>query len=149
MHKVEIITTVPEHLDGIMAVEKLSFKIPWSRESFIEEITRNKFAIYISAVLDGMVIGYAGMWGVLDEGHITNIAVHPEFRNMGVGSLLLQGLIDRARERDISCMTLEVRKNNETAQRLYRKFGFEVKGIRKGYYADNGEDALIMWKNDI
>lgn len=149
MHKVEIITTVPEHLDGIMAVEKLSFKIPWSRESFIEEITRNKFAIYISAVLDGMVIGYAGMWGVLDEGHITNIAVHPEFRNMGVGSLLLQGLIDRARERDISRMTLEVRKNNETAQRLYRKFGFEVKGVRKGYYADNGEDALIMWKNDI
>lgn len=149
MHKVEIITTVPEHLDGIMAVEKLSFKIPWSRESFVEEITRNKFAIYISAVLDGMVIGYAGMWGVLDEGHITNIAVHPEFRNMGVGSLLLQGLIDRARERDISRMTLEVRRNNETAQRLYRKFGFEVKGIRKGYYADNGEDALIMWKNDI
>jgi ribosomal-protein-alanine N-acetyltransferase len=132
-----------------MVVEKLSFSIPWSREAFFEEVTGNKFALYLSAVLDGKVIGYAGMWGVLDEGHITNIAVHPEFRGKGVGSLLLQGLIDTAGAKDILSMTLEVRSGNVAAQGLYTKFGFEVKGIRKGYYADNGEDALIMWKYGV
>jgi ribosomal-protein-alanine N-acetyltransferase len=138
-----------EHIDDIMVVEKLSFSIPWSREAFFEEVTGNKFALYLSAVLDGKVIGYAGMWGVLDEGHITNIAVHPEFRGKGVGSLLLQGLIDTAGAKDILSMTLEVRSGNVAAQGLYTKFGFEVKGIRKGYYADNGEDALIMWKYGV
>jgi ribosomal-protein-alanine N-acetyltransferase len=149
MENVKIIPTIVEHIDDIMVVEKLSFSIPWSREAFFEEVTGNKFALYLSAVLDGKVIGYAGMWGVLDEGHITNIAVHPEFRGKGVGSLLLQGLIDMAGAKDISSMTLEVRRGNEAAQGLYTKFGFEVKGIRKGYYADNGEDALIMWKYGV
>lgn len=149
MGKVEIISATPEHIDGIMVVEKLSFKIPWSKEAFFDEICKNNFAIYLLAILEGMVIGYAGAWAVLDEAHITNIAVHPEFRKMGVGALLMQGLIDEARKRQISSMTLEVRKENASAQSLYRKFGFEVKGVRRGYYADNGEDALIMWKNDI
>jgi len=138
-----------EHIDDIMVTENLSFKIPWSRNAFIEEITKNKFAIYLVARNYDKVIGYAGMWKVFDEGHITNIAVHPDYRGNNVGSALLEALLDNGRNEGITRMTLEVRKSNLTAQALYSKYGFESAGIRKSYYADNGEDAIIMWKNNI
>jgi len=147
--KVEIIKTSVDHLDDIMVIENLSFAIPWTRQSFIEEITSNKFAIYLSASLNNVVVGYAGMWNVCGEGHITNIAVHPEFRGCGIGSLLLEGLIEEARKAGIERMTLEVRKSNIIAQNLYKKYGFVACGLRKSYYADNKEDALIMWKDTI
>lgn len=137
------------NLDAIMVIENLSFHIPWSRNAFIEELTQNHRAYYIVACVDGGVVGYAGMWQVFDEGHITNIAVHPEFRRNGVGSALMEGLVAAAREQGISRMTLEVRKSNITAQNLYSRFGFREGGLRKGYYADNHEDALIMWKENI
>ncbi|HHW48541.1 MAG TPA: ribosomal protein S18-alanine N-acetyltransferase [Clostridiaceae bacterium] len=149
MYKIEIVRSTEEHIDDIIVVENLSFKIPWSRESIKQEITGNKFAVYLSARVDGKVVGYAGMWKVCGEGHITNIAVHPEFRQNGIGSLLLEGLIDIAKKEGITRMTLEVRKSNLTAQRLYKKYGFEECGLRKSYYADNGEDAIIMWKNNV
>ena len=138
-----------EHIDGVMVVENLSFKIPWSKNAFIEEVTNNKFAIYAVALAGGKVIGYAGMWKVFDEGHITNVAVHPEFRNNGVGRVLIEHLIDRARIEGIARMTLEVRRSNIAAQKLYQKYDFMESGVRKGYYADNGEDAIIMWKDNI
>ncbi len=149
MYKVEVLKMLPEHIDGVLVVENLSFKIPWSRNAFIEEVTNNKFARYIVAVVDGNVVGYAGMWKVFDEGHITNIAVHSEFRSNGVGSILLEKLLDISREEGITKLTLEVRKSNIVAQKLYAKFGFESGGVRKAYYADNNEDAIIMWKNSI
>ncbi|MCR4436221.1 MAG: ribosomal protein S18-alanine N-acetyltransferase [Clostridiales bacterium] len=138
-----------EQLDEVMEVENLCFKIPWSRNSFIEELTGNKFAMYFTAGVNGKIVGYAGMWKVFDEGHITNVAVHPEFRRSGVGSALIEYLIETAKENGIARMTLEVRRSNLAAQKLYRKYGFKECGTRKAYYADNSEDALIMWKDDI
>lgn len=149
MSKIEILKANAEHLDDIMIIENLSFTIPWSRESIMEEILGNKMANYLSASLDGTIVGYAGMWSVCDEGHITNIAVHPEFRGIGVGNLLMEGLISEARKDGITRMTLEVRKSNIIAQNLYKKYGFVVYGSRKSYYADNKEDALIMWKDKV
>ncbi|MEG6612972.1 ribosomal protein S18-alanine N-acetyltransferase [Pseudoclostridium thermosuccinogenes] len=149
MMEVEIVKMTEELIDDIMIVENLSFGVPWSRNAFLEEIKNNKFAVYIAAKVGGRAVGYAGMWKVLDEAHITNIAVHPEFRNAGIGSLLMETLIDMAKKEGITSMTLEVRKGNINAQRLYFKYGFTVEGIRKGYYSDNGEDALILWKNDL
>jgi ribosomal-protein-alanine N-acetyltransferase len=149
MLKLELVSASIEHINDIMTVENLSFSIPWSRDAFIEEITRNKFAIYISAKLDDKVVGYGGMWKVIDEGHITNIAVHPEFRGNKIGSALLEELLTIAKNEGINKLTLEVRKSNLVAQKLYSKFGFLVEGMRKGYYSDNNEDALIMWKDGI
>lgn len=147
MNDVEVVKMTAEHVDDIMVIEKLSFTIPWSRDAFIEEVTNNKFARYLCAKINDKVIGYAGFWKVCDEGHITNIAVHPEFRNNKVGSILMERLLEMAKKEGVSAVTLEVRISNIPAQNLYKKYGFKVMGIRKGYYADNGEDALIMWKH--
>lgn len=149
MIKVEIVKSTPEHIDDIMLIERLSFKIPWSKESLVEEITNNKLAYYLSAKVGSRILGYAGIWFVCDEGHITNVAVHPEFRNIGVGSHLVSGLIDIAKQKKITSLTLEVRKSNLVAQALYKKYGFQELGFRKAYYEDNGEDAIIMWKYNI
>lgn len=149
MMNIEVLPAKLEHIDDIMVIETLSFKIPWSRESLIEDISRNQLATYHIAAVENKVIGYAGMWKVIDEGQITNIAVHPEYRGSGVGSKLLENLIETAKSKGISRMTLEVRKGNIAAQGLYLKYGFNVEGCRRAYYADNGEDAIIMWKNKI
>lgn len=149
MHRIEVVTMAVEHIDGVMVVENLSFRIPWSKNAFLEEVTGNKFARYITAVQDGKIVGYAGLWKVFDEGHITNIAVHPEFRGNGIGSILMEKLIELAKTEGVTSMTLEVRRSNLAAQKLYAKYGFLPGGVRKAYYADNGEDAIIMWKNGI
>lgn len=149
MSAIEIKAMKPEHVDEVMVVEKLSFTIPWSKNAFVEELTGNKFAAYIVAQVNGRVVGYAGMWKVLDEGHITNIAVHPAYRGKHIGRLLLENLMGMARESGISSMTLEVRRGNVVAQNLYTSCGFTTAGFRRGYYSDNGEDALIMWNNSI
>ncbi|HHV95125.1 MAG TPA: ribosomal protein S18-alanine N-acetyltransferase [Clostridiaceae bacterium] len=148
-NNVVIKETTLEHIDDILIIEKLSFTTPWSRNAFIHEIKDNKFAIYISALVNNKVVGYAGMWQIFDEGHITNIAVHPEFRKNGIGSKLLEKLIEISREKGIKKITLEVRKSNTAAKNLYYKYGFKDAGIRKYYYTDNGEDAIIMWKYDL
>ncbi len=147
MNNLRLVRASAEHIDDLVVVENLSFKIPWSRQSLIDEIVNNSTAMYYSALSDGRAIGYGGMWQVLDEGHITNIAVHPEFRKIGVGSMLLSELLKEAKLRGIRALTLEVRKSNEGAKSLYRKYGFEEGGLRKAYYADNREDAIIMWKS--
>jgi ribosomal-protein-alanine N-acetyltransferase len=148
MMGLEIVEAHAGHLDDIMVVENLCFKIPWSKESIEEEILHNGMAVYLTAVAKGHAVGYAGMWKVFDEGHITNIAVHPEFRKDGVGSELLSGLIERGRKSGITALTLEVRKSNTAARALYTKFGFIDGGLRKAYYADNNEDAIIMWRRE-
>lgn len=135
-----------DDIDDIMEIELSSFNIPWSRASFVSELISNKFAKYIIARIGNKVVGYAGMWKVLDEGHITNIAVHPEYRQRKIGTGLVEVLLSLAQEIEISKLTLEVRRSNTVAQTLYKKFGFEALGFRKKYYADNQEDALIMWK---
>jgi ribosomal-protein-alanine N-acetyltransferase len=149
MMDIKIIKAGTEHINDIYIIENLSFAIPWSKQALYEEIVENDKAIYLAAKLDGgKVIGYIGMWKILDEGHITNISVHPEFRRNGVGSALMSSLIEISREAGIMSITLEVRKSNLAARALYAKFGFKESGLRKAYYADNNEDAIIMWRNE-
>jgi len=135
------------HLDAVYEIETHSFSIPWSKNELRKEITENKHAIYKVAIMDsGEITGYAGLWHVVNEGHITNIAVDTDFRRMGVGSRLVEGLIAVAQEKEMIGLTLEVRIGNTAAQKLYTKYGFRPEGIRKRYYSDTGEDAVIMWK---
>lgn len=142
---IEIKEMTLEHLDGVMIVENLSFKIPWSKSSFLEEL-QNELAIYFVAVFNGQVVGYGGLWKIFDEGHITNIAVHPEFRLCGIGSKIMEKILEVCNFNSIRSLTLEVRKTNISAQKLYQKYGFRTEGVRRKYYSDTGEDALIMWR---
>jgi ribosomal-protein-alanine N-acetyltransferase len=135
-------------LEDIYQIEKLCFPNPWSRDALRYELESNPRAFYIVAELGGEVIGYAGLWWIEDEGHITNIAVKPGFRSRKIGSGIVQVLIEFTREEGIMHHTLEVRRSNEAAIGLYEKFGFRVEGVRKGYYLNNGEDALIMWRHE-
>nr|WP_044023196.1 ribosomal protein S18-alanine N-acetyltransferase [Bacillus sp. SG-1] len=134
-----------EDLDQVMEVESNSFSIPWSRDAFFNEIETNHFATYIVIEEGGKVIGYCGVWIIVDEAHITNIAVLPSYRGQGLGDKLMRSMIEIAKEMGARTMTLEVRVSNTPAQSLYRKFGFQEGGIRKNYYSDNQEDALVMW----
>ena len=134
-----------EHIDQVYRIELDSFSIPWTRRDFENELKSN-LAIYIIAADNNEVIGYAGMWHVVNEGHIVNVAVKGERRRRGVGALLIEKLIGIALEKEMIGLTLEVRMSNAAAQRLYFKFGFKAEGIRRRYYADTGEDAVIMWK---
>lgn len=136
-------------IDKVLELERLCFPVPWSEESFRIEVERNKFAKYLVAEHRGKVIGYAGMWLIIDEAHITNIAIHPDHRRKGIGRVLLLCMMKVAIKYGISKMTLEVRVSNTGAQALYEQLDFKGDGIRKGYYADVNEDALIMWNNDI
>ena len=138
-----------EHIDGVLEVDSLSFSIPWSRSSFEKEAVQNDFARYVVAVDKGKVIGYAGLWIIAGEGQITNIAIHPDFRGKGAACKMLETLIDICLCKSVSDMTLEVRKSNLAAINLYKKHGFVEEGLRKQFYADNKEDALIMWKHAI
>ena len=133
-------------IEDILVVEKLSFSIPWSRDSFEKEIVDNNLATYLVAKVNEKAVGYIGMWKVLNEGHITNVAVHPEFRHQGIGDQLVSELLSLCEKENIDLVTLEVRKSNQNAIRLYEKHGFVAEGIRKAYYQDNKEDAIIMWK---
>ncbi|KPU26906.1 30S ribosomal protein S18 [Caloranaerobacter sp. TR13] len=146
MSKIIIRDMTEEDIDEVLDIEKKSFKTPWSRDAFVKEVNQNKLAKYIVASIEGKVVGYGGVWIIVDEGHITNIAVHPNFRGLGIGNLLVEGLIGTCRERGINRMTLEVRKSNNIAKSLYKKYGFKEYGIRPGYYSDTKEDAIIMWK---
>lgn len=124
-------------------LDKICFAVPWSEQSFIDE-TENELASYRVAVKDGDVIGYVGYWKVVDEGHITNIAVVPEYRRSGIASELLSQIIKAAYDEKLYLLTLEVRKSNIAAQKLYEKFGFVPLGERKNYYHSPTEDAVIM-----
>lgn len=133
-----------EDLDEVMEIEHLCFSIPWSRESFAREVLDNRCARYLVLLKYGRVVAYAGTWFVLDEGHITNIAVHPAYRGQKYGEAITNALIQLAADSGIRFMTLEVRRTNTVAQSLYHKLGFVDVGYRKRYYTDNNEDALIM-----
>ena len=130
-------------VDGVAEVEAATFPTPWSRDAFISEM-KNVAARYLVAEKDGRIIGYAGAWIILDESHITNIAVLKDERGQGIGRALTHGLMQYLSNLGAAYATLEVRKSNEVAQSLYVSLGFIKLGVRKRYYEDNGEDALIM-----
>lgn len=135
-------------VDAIYEIETLCFPDPWSRESLREELGENPRAFYVVAEIGREVVGYAGLWWILDEGHITNVAVKPGFRNRRIGSQIIEAMLEHTGEQGIRHYTLEVRASNVSARALYEKFGFEVLGVRKGYYQVGHEDALIMWRHD-
>ena len=124
-------------------IEQEAFDQPWSERMFIPEV-EDENAYYLVGVRGDEVICYGGFHKVLDEAHITNIAVRADSRGRGIGTLSMSELISRARMLGVKYMTLEVRDNNENAIKLYKSFGFTVEGIRKKYY-NNVHDALIMW----
>ena len=143
MAEIEIGLMTLDDVDAVAAIEAATFKTPWSKESFYREVTDNACARYIVLREDGVAVAYAGVWFVLDEGHITNIAVREDRRGMGYGERVTRAMIQLAADSGMSWMTLEVRRSNEAAKRLYHKLGFIDVGYRKRYY-ENTEDALIM-----
>lgn len=134
-----------DDLEAIMEIERVSFPTPWSLESFKTELKDNEYARYLCLELNGKVIGYMGLWFILDEGHITNVAIDPNYRGQHWGEFLMRSVMERMADQGMERMTLEVRVSNSPAQRLYKRLGFALAGIRKGYYADTREDAMIMW----
>ena len=138
-----------QHLDEVLAIEQKSFPTPWSRNAFTHELVHNDFSLYIVALDGEKVVGYAGMWCIMDEGHITTIAVHWDNRRQKIGAGLLKELFREGLSRGCARMTLEVRPSNLAAQDLYIKMGFVSHGRRPGYYSDTREDAIIMWKDRI
>ncbi len=132
-------------IDFICDIEKEAFPTPWSPSAFYNELVYNQFAHYVVMECGGEIAGYGGMWMIMDEAHITNIAVRKKFRGNKLGERLLRELQTTAMQLGAKRMTLEVRVSNTIARRLYEKMGFYPSGTRKGYYTDNNEDALIMW----
>ncbi len=130
---------------AVYAIEMNTFAVPWPEASFHHELSENPAARYLVVESDaGDVIAYAGAWMIFEEAHITNIAVSKEWRGQGIGIALTKALIQYAANLGVQYMTLEVRKSNAVAQTMYEKLGFEKLGVRKQYYSDNGEDALLM-----
>lgn len=134
-------------LDGVIEIENESFAHPWSREAYLAEL-KNPMAHYIVLTQENAVVAYGGFWQILDEGHITNIAVKKSERGRGLGTVLMRRLLSEAQKLKITALTLEVRASNTAAQHLYQKFGFQCAGIRPGYYPD-GESAVIMWREEL
>ncbi len=128
---------------NLAQLDKVCFAVPWSEQAFSDE-AENELATYLVACDGDKVIGYVGYWKVIDEGHITNVAVLPEYRRRGIASRLLEGIIKQAFEGGLCLLTLEVRKSNMAAQKLYEGFGFEALGERKDYYKKPTENAVIM-----
>ena len=136
-------------IQGIFEISNLSFKLPWSMESIKSELS-NPLAKYIVAkdIESNKILGFIGVWIILGEGDITNIAVHPEFRKLGIGEKLLTSMINLCESLDCNIINLEVRSSNLPAISLYKKLNFLEVGLRKGYYEDNKEDAILMqYKN--
>ncbi len=137
-------------IEQIMKIESVSFgNFYWTPESFITEVD-NDLGNYFTAENDnGQVVGYGGFWLILDEAHITTIAVRPDCRKQGLGELLLQKMMETGYEKKVKWFTLEVRASNVAAQNLYYKYNFKSLGLRRKYYQDNDEDAMIMWTENI
>jgi ribosomal-protein-alanine N-acetyltransferase len=135
----------------VTRIEALSFSTSWPASAFSSELNDNKLAHYFvgRAGEPEMTVAYGGIWVILDDAHITTIAVHPDFRGRRYGEQMLVHLLHEAIERGASWMTLEARRSNEVAHSLYRKYGFSTISIRRAYYSDNGEDAVVMWAGHL
>jgi ribosomal-protein-alanine N-acetyltransferase len=147
--EVEITRMRRRHLRGIMAIERQVYPRPWSPSLFVSEMTSGRSRAYLVAVEGRSVVGYAGLVSYGDEAHITTIAVDPEHQRRKIGTRLLYELIRRAQDMGAHAVSLEVRVTNWGAQRLYARFGFRPVGVRKGYYQETKEDAVVMWTEDV
>lgn len=137
----------PRHIAQVSEIERLCFSSPWN-ETMIADELKNPLSRYI-VLLDKQkpeqVVGYGGYWKILDEGHITNVAIRPEWQGQKAGTYLMQQMMAFAFAEGVTAMTLEVRESNQIARSLYEKLGFRAEGLRKQYYEDNREDAVLMW----
>jgi ribosomal-protein-alanine N-acetyltransferase len=133
----------------VLRIEQQSFSTQWPSNAFYQELHDNKLAHYFVGRIGNRVVAYGGIWVILEDSHITTIAVHPDYRGRKYGEVMLLRLLDEAIERGASWMTLEVRESNTVAQALYRKYGFTTVSTRKGYYSDNNENALVMWAGNL
>ncbi len=137
-----------DDLIDVVPIERLCFGDRWSVQAFANEL-ENPASTYFVARESGKIVGYAGFWLILDEAHITTIATHPQWQRRSIGEQMLLTMIDAAAEKGAKWLTLEVRVSNASAQKLYAKYGFTALGRRRGYYQDDGEDALVMWTENI
>jgi ribosomal-protein-alanine N-acetyltransferase len=135
-------------LDDVCRIDRGCFPVPWVRSAYHTELN-NRSASYFVARLEGKVVGYGGVWIIMDEAHITTIAVDPDYQGQKIGERILLELLQEGIAQGARRATLEVRENNRTAQNLYRKFGFREAALRAGYYTDNGENAIVMWADDM
>ncbi|HVM12647.1 MAG TPA: ribosomal protein S18-alanine N-acetyltransferase [Actinomycetota bacterium] len=147
--EIEIVPMRRRHIRGIMAIERQVYPRPWSPNLFMSEMHAGSTRAYIVAQMGSRVVGYGGLMCYGEEAHVTTIAVDPEHHRLKIGSRLLYELIENARGMGAHAVSLEVRITNWAAQRMYGKFGFRPVGVRKNYYQETGEDALVMWTEDI
>jgi ribosomal-protein-alanine N-acetyltransferase len=139
-------------LRAVLRIETLSFATSWPQNAFTSEINDNRLAHYFVGHLGestGPIVAYGGIWVILEDSHITTIAVHPDWRRRRYGEQMLLHMLREAIARGASWITLEVRESNETAQQLYRKYGFTIVSTRRAYYSDNNENALVMWAGNL
>jgi ribosomal-protein-alanine N-acetyltransferase len=146
---VEITRMRRRHLRGIMAIERQVYPRPWSPSLFVSEMTTGRNRAYVVALAGRAVVGYAGLISYGDEAHVTTIAVDPEYQRLKIGTRLLYELVREALELGTRAVSLEVRVTNWGAQRLYGRFGFRPVGVRRNYYQETNEDALVMWTDNI
>jgi len=137
------------HLRSVLRIESKVYPVPWSMSLFLSELALRSTRAYYVAFVGRQVVGYAGLMMTLDDGHVTTIAVDPAWHRHKIGTRLLLALAREARRRGATSLTLEVRLGNKPAQTLYRRFGFRPVGVRKNYYAETREDALVMWAEDV
>lgn len=146
-NKIRVRKMTVEDIHDVFKIEQSSFTVPWTKDSFYRELIHNHFATYFVIEYEGKVAGYCGLWVIIDDGQITNIAISPSYRRKKLGETLLKSILNEAKKQGAKTVTLEVRVSNETAQSLYKKLNFKPIGIRKNYYTDNQEDALLMQVN--
>jgi ribosomal-protein-alanine N-acetyltransferase len=146
---IEILPMRRRHLPAVLRIEGKVYPRPWSAGLFLSELAQKSSRAYFVARQQGRVVGYAGVMILGDEGHVTNIAVDPAYHRHRIGTRLMISLVDESRTRGVRSMTLEVRRANAGAQAMYRKFGFQTVGVRRGYYVETGEDAYIMWAEGV
>jgi ribosomal-protein-alanine N-acetyltransferase len=147
--EVRLLAMRRRHLRSVLRIEAKVYPVPWSMSLFLSELALRSTRAYYVAFLGRQVVGYAGLMMTLDDGHVTTIAVDPPWHRHKIGTRLLLALAHEARRRGATSLTLEVRLGNKGAQDLYRRFGFRPVGVRKNYYAETKEDALVMWAEDV
>jgi ribosomal-protein-alanine N-acetyltransferase len=137
----------PEQIDAVLAIEESSFTNPWTRDMYLAELENSGVSYcYLAQTAEGIVVGFCSFWRVLDELHINNLAVLPAYRGRGAATALLAHVLAEGGRMGARRATLEVRRSNDNARRLYERFGFFVAGVRRGYYTRPDEDALVLWR---
>jgi [ribosomal protein S18]-alanine N-acetyltransferase len=144
-----VVPMVTSDIAAVTRIERACFSAVWPSDAFYNELSTNKLAHYFVGRYRDRVVAYGGIWVILEDSHVTTLAVDPECRGRRFGELVLLRLIDEAIARGAAWMTLEVRESNAVAQRLYRKYGFTTVTMRTGYYSDDNESALIMWAGSL